>query len=131
MLTALLAVSVAGMADVGEFVATRPGMFTTAPGRAAGSVFGFALWTALAGTTAARLRGVKGARSRWATLALAGVTGLGSVGLTFIHLKAGIGGLRTVAGGVLGVAAFLLALASVSAGEQETPSKTVPGPAPS
>jgi hypothetical protein len=113
VLAALLAVSAAGVADVGEFLWTRPGMFTTAPGRAGGSVLGLALWVALAGTTAGRLTGTDGRRSRWATVALAGVTALGSVGLTVIHLKAGIGGPRTIASGVLGVAALGLALASV------------------
>jgi hypothetical protein len=113
ILAALVAVSVGGMADVGEFIATRPGLFSTAPGRAAGSVAGFLVWAALAGTAAARVKGA-GGRSRTATLTLAAVAAVGSVGLTAIHLKAGVGGPRTIAGGALGVAALALALASLS-----------------
>jgi hypothetical protein len=36
----------------------------------------------------------------------------GSVGLTAIHLKAGVGGARPIVGGVLGVLALILALAA-------------------
>lgn len=113
VLTALPAVSVAGIADVGEFIATRTGLFTTAPGRAGGSVLGLALWAALAATTANRLRGAGGSRSRWATVGLAAITAIGNVGLTAIHVKAGVGSARTIASGVLGVAALVLALASL------------------
>ena len=113
VLTALLAVSVAGIADVGEFVAARPGLFTTAPGRASGSVLGLLLWAALAATSANRLRGADGPGSRWATLGLAAITAIGSVGLTAIHVKAGVGSARTIASGVLGFAALALALASL------------------
>ena len=35
----------------------------------------------------------------------------GSVGLTAIHLKAGVGGVRPIVSGVLGVLALVLALA--------------------
>ena len=115
VLAALLAVCVAGIADVGEFIATRPGLFTTAPGRAAGSVLGLGLWAALAATTAGRLRGAGGPRSRRATIGLAAAIALGNLGLTAVHLKAGVGGARTVAAGVLGVAALALALVSLGA----------------
>lgn len=121
----------AGIADVGEFIATRPGMFTTAPGRAGGSVLGLALWAALAATAAARLRGADGPRSRWATVGLAGITALGSAALTLIHLKAGIGGPRTIVGGALGVAALGLALAGLRGSEPARSSTRTPGPAPS
>jgi len=109
---ALIAISIAGTADVGEFLATRSAMFTDAPGRAAGTVVGLALWAALLGVATVRYaRGERpGARS--ATLVLAGLLAAGSVGLTAIHLKAGVGGWRPFVGGVLGMLALLLALAS-------------------
>jgi hypothetical protein len=112
-LAGLVAVAVAGMADVGEFLATRLALFTTAPGRAAGSVVGFLVWTALAGTALARLNGA-GGRYRTASIVLAAMAGVGSVGLTVIHLKAGVGAPRIIAGGALGVAAFALAVVSVT-----------------
>jgi hypothetical protein len=39
---------------------------------------------------------------------------VGNVGLTFIHLKAGVGGVRPIVGGVLGVLALVLAFASAT-----------------
>jgi hypothetical protein len=111
-LVALIAISVAGTADVGEFLATRTAMFTDAPGRAAGTVVGLALWAALLAVATARYtRGERpGARS--ATLGLAALVAAGNVGLTAIHLKAGVGGLRPLVGGVLGILALILAFAS-------------------
>lgn len=110
-LVALIGVSLAGTADVAEFLATRSAMFTDAPGRAAGSVVGLVAWTALLGV--ATLRYVRGERrgARAATLGLAGLVAAGSVGITAIHLKAGVGGARPIVGGVLGVLALVLALA--------------------
>lgn len=111
-LLALVGVSLAGTADVAEFLATRTAIFADAPSRAAGSVVGLALWVALLGVATARyLRGERrGARS--ATIGLAGLLAVGNVGLTAIHLKAGIGGLRPVLGGVLGILALMLAVVS-------------------
>ena len=85
-------------------------MFTDAPGRAAGSVVGLALWLGL--LAVATLRYVRGERpgSRAVTIGLAGLVAAGNVGLTVIHLKAGVGGLRPAVGGVLGVLALALAL---------------------
>jgi len=115
VLAALLALCVAGIADVGEFIATRPGLFTTAPGRVAGSILGLGLWAALAATTAGRLRGADGPRSRRTTVGLAALIALGNLGLTAVHLKAGVGSARTIAAGLLGVAALALALVSLGA----------------
>ena len=111
-LVALIGVSLAGTADVAQFLATRGSMFTDAPGRAAGSVAGLVAWAALVGV--ATLRYSQGERrgARAATLGLAGLVAAGNVGLAAIHLKAGVGGLRPIVGGVLGVLALILALAS-------------------
>src|SRR2546423_3284772 len=113
VLLLLVGVSLAGAADVAEFLATRTAMFAEAPSRAAGSVVGLALWLALLGV--ASLRYARGERpgSRAATVSLAGLVAAGYVGLIAIHLKAGIGGLRPTVGGVLGMLALLLAVASL------------------
>ena len=110
-LIALIGVSLAGTADVAQFLATRSAMFTDAPGRAAGSVVGLIAWAALLGV--ATLRYARGERrgARAATLGLAGLVAVGNVGLAAIHLKAGVGGIRPMVGGVLGVLALVLALA--------------------
>jgi hypothetical protein len=120
-LLALIGVSVAGTADVAEFLATRTVMFTDAPGRAAGSVAGLALWVALLGI--ATMRYARGERpgASAATLGLAGLVAAGNVGLTAIHLKVGAGGVRPLVGGVLGILALVLAVAS-----RPTPSLTLP-----
>ncbi len=111
LLLALIAVSLAGTADVAEFLMTRAAMFSETPSRAAGSVVRLALWLALLGVSSARyLRGERRG-SRAATLAVAGLVAAGNVGLTAIHLKAGIGGVRPAVGGILGVLALILALA--------------------
>ena len=109
---ALIGVSLAGAADVAEFLVTRTAMFTEAPSRAAGSLVGLALWMALLGVSTARyLRGERRG-FRTATLGLAGLVAAGNVGLAAIHLKAGIGGLRPAVGGVLGILALVLAVAT-------------------
>ena len=119
-LVTLIGVSLAGTADVAEFLATRSTMFTDAPGRAAGSVVGLVAWVALLGV--ATMRYARGERSgaRAATLGLAGLVATGNVGLAAVHLKAGVGGVRPIVGGVLGVLALLLAFAS--------PAPTLPSP---
>jgi hypothetical protein len=112
VLLALIGVSLAGAADVAEFLATRSAMFTEAPGRAVGSAVGLALWLGLLGVATAPY--VRGERlgSRAVTVGLAGLVAAGSVALTAIHLKAGVAGLRPAVGGVLGILALILALAS-------------------
>jgi hypothetical protein len=112
MLLALIGVSLAGTADVAEFLVTRTTMFTDAPGRAAGSVVGLALWVALLGVATARYVRIERHGSRAVMLGLAGVVAAGSAGLTAIHLKAGVGGVRPTLSGILGVLALILAIAS-------------------
>lgn len=109
---ALIGVSLAGAADVAEFLATRSAMFTDAPGRAAGSAAGLVLWLGL--LVVATVRYLRGERpgSRAVTIGLAGLVAVGNVGLTAIHLKAGVGGFRPAVGGLLGVLALALALVS-------------------
>lgn len=113
-LVALIGVSLAGTADVAEFLTTRSSMFTDAPGRAAGSVIGLLAWAAL--LAVATLRYGRGERrgARAATLGLAGLVAVGNVGLTAVHLKAGVGGVRPIVGGVLGLLALALAIASAA-----------------
>ena len=111
-LLALIGVSLAGTADVAEFLATRTAIFTDAPSRAAGSVVGLALWVALLGVATARYVQDERRGARSVTIGLAGLVAAGNVGLTAIHLKAGVGGLRPVLGGVLGILALMLAVAS-------------------
>ena len=113
-LAALIGVSVAGTVDVAEFLATRSAMFTDAPSRAAGSVVGLVAWAALLGV--ATMRYARGERRgvRVATVGLAGLVAVGNVGLTAIHLKAGVGGMRPIVGGVLGILAIMIALASAA-----------------
>jgi hypothetical protein len=110
-LIALIGVSLAGTADVAEFLATRSAMFTDAPGRAAGSVVGLVAWAALLGVATLRYARGEQRGARAATVGLAALVAVGNVGLTAIHLKAGVGGLRPIVGGVLGVLALVLALA--------------------
>jgi CHASE2 domain-containing sensor protein len=111
-LLALIGVSVGGTIDVAEFLATRSAMFTDAPGRAAGTVVGLALWLALLGVATARYARGERSGARSATLGLAGLVAAGNVGLTAIHLKVGVGGWRPFVGAVLGIFALILAVAS-------------------
>lgn len=53
------------------------------------------------------------------TIGIAGLVAAGNVGLTFIHLKAGVAGWRPIAGGIAGVLALILALASRNGGSGE------------
>ncbi len=110
-LVALIGVSLLGSADVAEFLVMRSTMFTDAPGRAAGSVVGLAAWAALLGVATLRYARGEQRGARPATIGLAGLVAVGSVGLAAIHLKAGVGGVRPIASGVLGVLALVLALA--------------------
>lgn len=111
-LAALIGVSLAGSADVGQFLLTRAAMFTDAPERAAGAVVGLAVWVALLLVSAARFAGEDRRAARSATLGLAGLVAAGNLGLAAIHVKAGIGGWRPILGGVLGALALGLAIAS-------------------
>src|SRR5690349_3187005 len=87
VLLGLIAVSLAGTADVAEFLATRAAMFTDAPGRMAGSVVGLAFWVALLGFAITRYTRGERAWASSATLWLAGLVAAGNIGLTAVHLK--------------------------------------------
>jgi hypothetical protein len=113
-LVALVAVSLLGTADVAEFLATRSSMFANAPSRAAGSVVGLVAWAALLGVATLRYTRGEQRGARAFTLGLAGLVAAGNLGLAAIHLKAGVGGVRPIVGGVLGVLALVLAFASVA-----------------
>jgi hypothetical protein len=113
VLLALVGVSLAGAVDVAQFLLTRTAMFVEAPSRAAGSVVGLAFWLGLLGVASVRYARGDRPGSRAATIGLAGLVAAGNLGLTAIHLKAGIGGLRPAVGGVLGVLALILAIASL------------------
>jgi hypothetical protein len=113
VLLALVGVSLAGAVDVAQFLMTRTAMFAEAPSRAAGSVVGLAFWLGLLGVASVRYARGDRPGSRAATIGLAGLVAAGNVGLSAIHLKAGIGGLRPAVGGVLGVLALILAIASL------------------
>lgn len=90
-----------GVADVAEFLwVRRHSLFRQAPGRAAGSLLGLALWAALAATSTVA------PESRPARL-VARVCGVGNLGLYAIHLKVGKGRTRAVPGAILGAAAIL------------------------
>ena len=115
VLVALIGVSMVGTADVAEFLATRSAMFTDAPGRAAGSVIGLVAWVVLLGVATLRYARGEQQGARAATIGLAGLVAAGNVGLAAIHLKAGVGGVRPIVGGVLGVLALILALAPTPA----------------
>jgi hypothetical protein len=112
VLAALAAVALLGAADVGVFIATDPGTALKTGGRATGSLAGLAIWILLLGTAGRRLTGADGTAVRRATLGLGALAAIGGVGLAAIHQLAGVGGLRTIGGGVLGVAALALAVAT-------------------
>jgi hypothetical protein len=111
LLTALAAVAALGAADVGVFIATDPATALKTGGRASGSVGGLAVWVVLLAVSGRRLvRDDRPALSN-ATLGLGVLAALGGVGLALVHQLAGVGGLRTIGGGLLGVAALGLAVA--------------------
>jgi hypothetical protein len=112
LLAALSAVALLGAADVGAFIATDPGVALKTGGRATGSLAGLAVWILLLGTAGRRLTGGAGPMLTRATLGLGALAAVGGVGLAAIHQLAGVGGLRTFGGGVLGVAALALAVAT-------------------
>jgi len=97
-------------------------MFTQAPGRAAGSVVGLALWLGLLGVSSARYARGERPGFRAITVGLAGLVAAGNVGLAAIHLKAGIGGMRPTLGGVLGILALALASRDVGHRRNGVPS---------
>ncbi|MGC2191130.1 MAG: hypothetical protein WA751_02225 [Candidatus Dormiibacterota bacterium] len=109
----LVGISVIGGLEVAQFVATNTGMFSSAPGRAAGSVLGVILWAALAGLAGVAATGRRSRSLAQATLVVAGLVAVGSLGLTVIHAAAHVGGLRPALGGVLSLLALGFAIMAV------------------
>jgi hypothetical protein len=107
----MVAVGVLGTVDIAQFVATNQGMFTSAPGRAAGSVLGLLLWFVLTVDLARAAAGVRAGRALRVALWLAWLVAIGSVGLAAIHAAANVGGLRPGLGAVLAVLELVLVLA--------------------
>ncbi|MEA2684422.1 MAG: hypothetical protein QOK05_2750 [Chloroflexota bacterium] len=110
LLAALAAIAAMGAIDVGAFIATDPGTALKTGGRASGSLAGLAVWVLLLGVAGARLAREDRPALATATIGLGSLAALGGVGLAVVHQLAGVGGPRTVAGGLLGVAALGLAL---------------------
>jgi hypothetical protein len=110
----MVAVAVLGTVDIAQFVATNQGMFTSAPGRAAGSVLGLFLWFALTVALALAAAGVRTELALQVALWLAWLVAIGSVGLAIVHAAAQVGGLRPGLGALLAVLelGFVLAVRS-------------------
>jgi hypothetical protein len=117
LLTALAAVAAIGATDVGVFIATSPATALKTGGRAGGSIGGLAVWVLLLAVAGRRLATDDRPGLSNATLGLGVVAAVGSVGLAVVHQLAGVGGLRTIGGGLLGVAALGLAIALRGASE--------------
>ncbi|MBV8445665.1 MAG: hypothetical protein JOZ92_07090 [Candidatus Dormibacteraeota bacterium] len=92
--------ALAGSADTALFLARRPGMFRSAPGRAAGSVAFLVLWSTLATRTCYEADGPPSA----ATLALAGVALSGNLAILAAHLRRGVAAPRIFLGSALSAA---------------------------
>ncbi len=103
---ALLGVGLAGATDVAQFLVVNPGLFGTAPGRAAGSAVGLGVWVGVAACGAAGVAGAESVALRRASLGLAAGAAAGELGLLGIHAAAHVGGWRPAVGGLLGVAAL-------------------------
>ena len=112
LLSALAAVAVLGAADVGAFIATNPSVALKNGGRASGSIGGLVVWLLLLAVSGRRVATDDQRALAQATLLLAVLAAVGGVGLAAIHQLAGVGGWRTIGGGVLGVAALGLAIAA-------------------
>lgn len=104
----LTGVSIAGTADIAQFLVGNSGMFSTAPGRAAGSVLGLLFWI---GLTVLAFSLALGTRSRLVlggTLWVASLLTVGSLALAAVHAAAGVGGLRPALGAILALLAIVL-----------------------
>ncbi|MFN2463933.1 MAG: hypothetical protein ABR573_08550 [Candidatus Dormibacteria bacterium] len=112
LLGALVLVSLLGAVDVGAFIATSPSVALKNGGRAGGSLGGLAIWLLLLAVSGRRFAAEDRTALVRASLALGSLAALGGVGLAVIHQLAGVGGWRTIGGGVLGVAALALAIAA-------------------
>ena len=91
--------ALAGSADTAVFLARRPAMFRSAPGRAAGSAAFLALWAALAARTFVEADGPPSPP----TMALAGVAVSGNLAMLGAHLRRGVAAPRIFLGSALSV----------------------------
>lgn len=112
LLSALAVVALLGAADVGAFIATSPAVALKNGSRAGGSIGGLVVWLLLLGVSTRRIATNDRPGLAPATIVLGGLAAFGGVGLAVIHQLAGVGGIRTIAGGVLGVTAVGLAIAA-------------------
>jgi hypothetical protein len=101
--------ALAGAADTGSFLATRPRLFREAPGRARGSLGVLGLWLALA---ASAQRDAQRGGAGPVTLGLASLNAAGQGAMLAVHLRHRIAGPRVWLGAGLGAAALLGAVAS-------------------
>ena len=111
----LAGIGIAGTIDVAQFLAANDGMFRAAPGRAAGSVLGLAIWAGLTSVAIASATGADSRSLNQATVSLAALAALGGVGLAAVHAAAHVGGWRPALGGVLGLGALGIALGARAA----------------
>ena len=109
-LALLTAVALAATLIVGYFLVTNPKVGMKTPGRAAGSLLGLGLWTALTVAAAMRFGGRSNRELRTTTTVTAPLAAIGSIGLAVIHVAAGVAGWQTISVAILGVTATGLAV---------------------
>jgi hypothetical protein len=113
-LALLTVVALIGAADVAQFAAVEPGIAFKTSGRAAGTVFGLAVWAGLTLVAGRRWRGVDNSRLSRAALGLSALAAIDGVGLAVVHIAVKAGGLRPLLGATLGVASLGLAVSARS-----------------
>ncbi|MHB1527368.1 MAG: hypothetical protein ACYCZN_14040 [Candidatus Dormibacteria bacterium] len=107
--SALTWVATLGAADIAAFLsARRDTLFAKSPSRAAGSVAGLVLWTALRVSCRLSASRPESSRRQRLTTGLALACGLGNLSLFAVHLRLGRGRLRSLPGAVLGAVALVL-----------------------
>lgn len=113
-LTLLTVVALAGAADVAEFAAIEPAIAFKTSSRAAGTLFGLAVWILLTVVAGRRWLGPDNSRLSTASLGLAALATIDGVGLAAVHLVVKAGGMRPLLGATLGLASLGLAVSARS-----------------